>query len=313
MANGVFALSKSNEQNLKQIRKLFKPPVLTSEDLGQYNTFLAKLIETFGPLDFLELILINDVMAAQWEMMRYSDHKIMAIERERDRQKEEKVEELRGELDKHKHALARLKEQAEGDAGKAKTTSADGTTKHAEDTKTAPAESVTNQPGEPQAAAANNAKAATSTTSSATDEASETNSVATDGAHDQPEGAPAATEGTADQPDKSDTPPSLFDRKLELEAIIGDTVGEIDEILSANAEETEHAEALEADVDFYERLDRMYGRALKRRNEALDQLEFHRKGLGRELRRMSDDVIDAEFAETSPDVPALAGVGDDEQ
>jgi hypothetical protein len=308
---------KSTQQKLKLIQRLFAPPVLSSEDLGQYNTILAKLIETFEGLDFVELLFIKVAMDAYWEMQRYSLHKAMVIEREHQLNMDEQVEELREELDKHKHALAAL-EDDEKKAAKAKAAGADGT-ERAEESKLAAAENATNEACEAQAdvtVPVDHPEAATPPTSTATDQPSEGNSAATDGAHDRLEETPPATEGTADQPDEtngSDTPPTLSNRKLELEAFIEDTEEEIDNILMANAEQQEHAEALETGIDYYLQLDRLHDVATKRWNNALEQLEFYHKGLGRELRRATEEVIDAEFSEATLDAPALAIAGDDEK
>jgi hypothetical protein len=313
----VIAVRNSTQQKLKLIQRLFAPPVLSSEDLSQYNTILAKLIETFGELDFVELLLIKVAVDAYWEMQRYSLHKAMVIEREHQLNKDEQVEELREELDKHKHALTAL-EDDEKKAAKAKAAAADGT-KGAEESKLSAAENATNEACEAQADATvlvDHPEAATQPTSTATDQPSEGNSAATDGAHDRLEEAPLATEHKADQPDEtdgSDTPPTLSNRKLELEAFIEDTQEEIDNILSANAEQQDHAEAFETGIDYYLQLDRLHDLGTKRWNNALEQLEFYRKGLGRELRRATEEVIDAEFSEATLDAPALAIAGDDEK
>ena len=39
----------------------------------------------------------------------------------------------------------------------------------------------------------------------------------------------------------------------------------------------------------------------------------YRQGLGRHLRRVSDDIIDGEFSETKQEAPSIAGPGDGAQ
>jgi hypothetical protein len=58
--------------------------------------------------------------------------------------------------------------------------------------------------------------------------------------------------------------------------------------------------ALEAGIDFEEKLDKLINSALKRRNDAIEQLELYRAGLGRHWRRVSDEIIDAEVTEIEP-------------
>jgi hypothetical protein len=54
-----------------------------------------------------------------------------------------------------------------------------------------------------------------------------------------------------------------------------------------------------AAVGYLEQLDNLQNSAIARRNVALRQLEAYREGLGRHLRRVSDEVI-GEFKELAP-------------
>ena len=80
-------------------------------------------------------------------------------------------------------------------------------------------------------------------------------------------------------------------------------------IIDGPVEELEYAAALETTINYYERLDRLYDGAMNRREDVLKQLDFYRQGLGRHLRRVSDDIIDGEFSET-PRGPSITGPGD---
>jgi hypothetical protein len=46
------------------------PPLLKGEDSAAFNKFLAKVIATVKPVDFLEEILVRDVVDIDWEIVR---------------------------------------------------------------------------------------------------------------------------------------------------------------------------------------------------------------------------------------------------
>ena len=91
--------------------------------------------------------------------------------------------------------------------------------------------------------------------------------------------------------------------------MIDSTVPEVDDIFGP-PDEVDHARALQSGIDYYEKLDDLLGVAIDRRNDVLAQLDFYRQGLGQRLRRVSDEIIDAEFKETAP---TIAGPDGDEQ
>jgi hypothetical protein len=62
----------------------------------------------------------------------------------------------------------------------------------------------------------------------------------------------------------------------------------------AIAVELDHAHALEATLQYHERVDRLLITATARRNNVLDQIERYRDGLGHRLRQVSDKIIAAE-------------------
>jgi hypothetical protein len=54
----------------------------------------------------------------------------------------------------------------------------------------------------------------------------------------------------------------------------------------------------------------LYSVARARREDLLKELDLYRHGLGRRLRRVSDDIIDGEFSETKQGSPSIAGPDD---
>jgi hypothetical protein len=60
------------------------------------------------------------------------------------------------------------------------------------------------------------------------------------------------------------------------------------------------AQALSAEIENFERIDRMVMNAEARRNAALRELERHRMTLAQALRQASDNVIDADFEDVAP-------------
>ncbi len=93
----------------------------------------------------------------------------------------------------------------------------------------------------------------------------------------------------------------VLERSIELLNVFEGTVDDVKEILARTPTDIDHARALEHGIEYYERLDRMQGEAIARRNDVLEQINRYRDGLGNHLRRVSDEIIDAEFSETKPD------------
>jgi hypothetical protein len=60
------------------------------------------------------------------------------------------------------------------------------------------------------------------------------------------------------------------------------------------------AQALSAEIENFERIDRMVMNAEARRNAALRELERHRMTLAQALREASDNVVDADFEDVAP-------------
>jgi len=64
-------------------------------------------------------------------------------------------------------------------------------------------------------------------------------------------------------------------------------------------------------MDFQERLDRLINGATKRRNDALQLLEYYRTGLGRRLRELTDNIIDGNAVELNNPNMIAKHVGSD--
>jgi len=114
----------------------------------------------------------------------------------------------------------------------------------------------------------------------------------------------------AESGEQAGAPTSQFDRWLEIEEVIDGSVSDVDEILTAPADELDHAKALQSGIAYFQQLDRLMSVQVAHRNDVIEQIEFYRRGLGRPLREMSDDIIDAEFSETKHAAPSLVGPGD---
>jgi hypothetical protein len=73
---------KSSSPGSTELGDLFgPPPVLSSENIKAYVEMLTQLMECFGPIDFMEQMLIRQYADCTWEMLRYSRHRTLAIER----------------------------------------------------------------------------------------------------------------------------------------------------------------------------------------------------------------------------------------
>ena len=64
--------------------------------------------------------------------------------------------------------------------------------------------------------------------------------------------------------DQAGAPTTLFERMVELEEVVNSTVPDVDEILLAPADKIDHAAALEARIDFFERLECLLSGAIDR-------------------------------------------------
>ena len=97
-------------------------------------------------------------------------------------------------------------------------------------------------------------------------------------------------------------PTTQFERMLEHEAVIDTVLEDCDAIAVGPVEELKYAAALESNIDVYERLDRWYGVALARFEDALRQLELYRQGFGS---RVSGTIIDGEFSDPTQEPASI--------
>jgi hypothetical protein len=84
-----------------------------------------------------------------------------------------------------------------------------------------------------------------------------------------------------------------------LEGIFDTSASDVGKIVNCRPEDLEYARAMEAGIDYQERLDRLLNAAYARKREALEQLEFYRTCLGRNIQDVSSEVIEGEFKEAS--------------
>jgi len=239
------SLIKAKETDLQEMKKLFPAPILSSESLQTYYTIMARFMESLEPRDFIEKMFVKDLTDATFDMVRFSSHKMMVIEREHEQHHEKEVERLDAQLGKLEQSLACELDRIWHENEKAR-----------------------------KAKEANDAK----NTKNAAKKAQAT----------------AAVDET--------------DRVAELEAAIDAKRAEIKKLLKQVPEEQDHAKALLVGIEQFEQLDRLQSVAIARRNNVLAQLELYRQGLGQRARRVSDEIIDAEFEDATHKVPSIAPV-----
>jgi len=83
---------------------------------------------------------------------------------------------------------------------------------------------------------------------------------------------------------------------------------EVGEILDRKASERDHNLALQRSIVFQDQLDKLMNSATRRRNDALNQLEIYRTGLGAHAKELAEQILDGEFEEAIPikrNAPAL--------
>jgi hypothetical protein len=109
-------------------------------------------------------------------------------------------------------------------------------------------------------------------------------------------------------------PRTELSQMRELCQVIEASVEDIDALADrarAHRLELMNDRALEKGIIYQEQLDRLISAAMKRRKDALEQLETYRVLVGRRLRQLTDKILDAEIVE--PDSLGLIGenVGSD--
>jgi hypothetical protein len=103
MTNALPNLTKAQLAELSAL--LGEPPVLSSENAGDYNLMWQKLIECFMPGDLMELVLVRQIQNETWTIIRLHRHRTLAVER-RFRETNGFLAERRKELKAKKQALA---------------------------------------------------------------------------------------------------------------------------------------------------------------------------------------------------------------
>jgi hypothetical protein len=100
--------------------------------------------------------------------------------------------------------------------------------------------------------------------------------------------------------EKTGRPVTELSQMVELCEVIETSVEDVGALAERGREhqrEIMHNRALEAGIEFQEKLDRLISAATRRRNDALQLLEYYRVGLGRRLRELTDHIIDGEAVE----------------
>jgi len=68
--------------NCAKLREWFgPPPVLSTENQKAYDDLTMDLLQLLGPHDLIELMYIRQLADSTWEVIRYTRHKTLAIDR----------------------------------------------------------------------------------------------------------------------------------------------------------------------------------------------------------------------------------------
>jgi len=78
------------------------------------------------------------------------------------------------------------------------------------------------------------------------------------------------------------------------------TPDEVDEILLRKVSERDHNLGLQRSIVFQDQLDKLINSATRRRDDALNQLETYRAGLGAQAKEAAEQILEGEFAEAVP-------------
>ena len=105
---------------LKQMKQLFEPPVLSSENLKAYNVFLERAVEEIKPRGIIEEMFTKVIVAKFWEEIRLGRHKVLIVERRHQAHQEIEKKRLQKELQRKSAIAERLAEEAEAEAREAK-------------------------------------------------------------------------------------------------------------------------------------------------------------------------------------------------
>jgi hypothetical protein len=100
---------------------------------------------------------------------------------------------------------------------------------------------------------------------------------------------------------KHAAPRTELDRVCEVMDVFDATVEDVDAILNGPPEDLEYARALEHGLESYQRLEQMLDRAVRRRNNALNQLALYRESSARRMRHISDAIIADAASDSAPE------------
>jgi hypothetical protein len=99
--------------------------------------------------------------------------------------------------------------------------------------------------------------------------------------------------------------PADIARVVALDRNIDAAPDDIDAILHGPPQDAEYLRALENSLETLEKFDFLKGRAIKQRNEAIELIELWNAGLGKALREVTQQVLDAEFKEVPQTLPEV--------
>jgi hypothetical protein len=67
-------------RSLEDVRELLGPAwIIEGEDLERYEQLLARVADAVGPADFIDWLLVKDVVAHTWEIQRSRQHRETVI------------------------------------------------------------------------------------------------------------------------------------------------------------------------------------------------------------------------------------------
>ena len=67
-------------QSLEDVRELLGPAwIIEGEDPERYEQLLARVADAVGPADFIDWLLVKDVVAHTWEIQRSRQHRETVI------------------------------------------------------------------------------------------------------------------------------------------------------------------------------------------------------------------------------------------
>ncbi|HEY1746830.1 MAG TPA: hypothetical protein VGG11_08730 [Xanthobacteraceae bacterium] len=119
--------------------------------------------------------------------------------------------------------------------------------------------------------------------------------------------------------EKTGRPAAELNQLIQLHGLVLTSLSDPDGMLQRLPTELSHNAALEAGLAFEEQLDQLINSAMRRRNNAVEQLEIYRSGLGQYWKRVSDEAIDQtttgngqEIGQIQASPPVVPGDGENQ-